>query len=840
MAAAAAAALFLMPFPVTRAGAAGTGDGPAAGDFTFKQAVREGREFLPDDPGTAAERAAAARQAARYPRTGRQPFEASAVLAGAKGVTVSIPFDTVNGWISPSHAGGGVRVELWRGAVQVASTDVTSQKDGYFYTPPSFADILNGDRVRVTDLSDSPPAPVDVEVDLTGVVVPSSNQVVGTTAAGNTVDVYINTPSYYYNDIPPGADHRTAVLSGTDYTATFTRFPLRVGDAAYIFSTYPGGHRVQETARGSSDYSLVVYPQDDKVWGYTEPGCEVTVDVGASSRTVRSAGDGLFDAWFATHDILPGEVVSSDIGGVAKSVAVADVFARADPGTNKIDGKAPPSELIRVTVTPYTDPVTVETETDEGGSFAVSLDGLTTLQGNEVFNVAWYDADFDCVIYNFNTYSWYLPEGYTGPGFDEWVLVMNPSSRSTEVRVIFQTAGGPVNGPLFTAAPNSRSTVHVNDHVPNTMVSTLVTSTDGGQIIAERAMYMYGTIDGKWGSHDSVGILTPSSVWYLPEGYTGPGFDEWVLVQNPNARKVTVEVLFLTPAGVGARYDIEIGAMSRFSIHVNEVLLNTDVSTCLTSKTVVDGRTLPIYAERAMYMIDTPDGKVGAHDSIGLSAAQKVWYMPEGTTRPGFDQWVLVMNPGDAAARVRVSFYTPAGLGAQREYDLAPLSRYSVHANEIIPNEDISTVVECIEGAGVLAERAMYIDTPDGKIGAHDSIGAYEASVLWVLPEGTTRPGFDQWVLVQNPNDRAAAVRVTLLGPDGVAAVRDLQMAPNSRQSVHVNDMVSNLDVSTKVESRGTDPPRILAERAMYMWTADHKQGAHDSIGLPWADIFPY
>ncbi len=103
--------------------------------------------------------------------------------------------------------------------------------------------------------------------------------------------------------------------------------------------------------------------------------------------------------------------------------------------------------------------------------------------------------------------------------------------------MIFQTTGGPVNGPLFTAPANSRSTIHVNEYVPNTMVSTLVTSVDGGQIIAERAMYMYRTIDGKWGSHDSVGILTPSSVWYLPEGYTGPGFDEWVLVQNPNARQ---------------------------------------------------------------------------------------------------------------------------------------------------------------------------------------------------------------------------------------------------------------------------------------------------------------
>ena len=169
---------------------------------------------------------------------------------------------------------------------------------------------------------------------------------------------------------------------------------------------------------------------------------------------------------------------------------------------------------------------------------------------------------------------------------------------------------------------------------------------------------------------------------------------------------------------------------------------------------------------------------------------------------------------------------------------MAPQSRYSIHVNEVLPNEDIATVVECTEGAGVLAERAMYMRTLDGKLGAHDSIGASDPSTLWVLPEGTTRPGFDEWVLVLNPNSQAVAVRVTLLGPDGIAGTREFNMAPLSRQSVHVNEMVTNMDISTKVESTGINPPGILAERAMYMWTTDNKQGSHDSIGLPWADIF--
>ncbi len=176
-------------------------------------------------------------------------------------------------------------------------------------------------------------------------------------------------------------------------------------------------------------------------------------------------------------------------------------------------------------------------------------------------------------------------------------------------------------------------------------------------------------------------------------------------------------------------------------------------------------------------------------------------------------------------------------MGQEREYDLGPQSRYSVHANEIIPNEDISTVVECTEGAGVLAERAMYIYTADGKRGAHDSIGAYAPRPCGCCPRAPRGRASTSGCWCRTPTTRRWRIRVTVLGPDGEAATRDLNMAPYSRQSVHVNEMVNNLDISTKVESIGINPLGVLAERAMYMWTVDNKQGAHDSIGLPWADI---
>ena len=74
---------------------------------------------------------------------------------------------------------------------------------------------------------------------------------------------------------------------------------------------------------------------------------------------------------------------------------------------------------------------------------------------------------------------------------------------------------------------------------------------------------------------------------------------------------------------------------------------------------------------------------------------------------------------------------------------------------------------------------------------------------------------------------------MTLLSQVGPVAQQTLTMVPNSRQTVHVNGMVNGVDVSTVVESIGSNPVGVLAERAMYMWTADNKQGSHCSIGIP-------
>jgi hypothetical protein len=686
-------------------------------------------------------------------------------------------------------------------------------------------DIQSGDTVRVTDLTDAQTATVDCT--LTATVNVSAETVAGSATSGNRVDVYLRTPSTYYGDMPPGAAHRQVTAGGGVYNAAFTGTDIRDGDAAYVFSTDAAGHVVMEIARTGS--TLVVYPQYDEVMGFHQPGVSVTVAVGSDTRTVGTSAAGFFDALFTTHDIVPTDVVSANLGS-PRSITVADVSATADPFTDLVQGSAPPNRPIRITLNTYRQPLMVETASGPDGSFSYDFTGKYAVSGIEVFNVAWYDDDGDCVVYEFQTYSWFLPEGYTGRGFDEWVLIMNPSRDPVRVRVLYQTLAGQVEGPLINAMPLTRVTVHVNDWVPGHHVATMVTAIDGGEIMAERAMYINAPADGRWGSHDSIGIVTPSPTWYLPEGATYPGFDEWVVLQNPNDAQVLVKVQFLAKGGVARELYVTIEKRSRFTIHANDHVPNTEFATRVECLTSVGGEPLPVFCERPMY-IGTGDGKRGATCSIGSSTPAPEWYLPEGTTRPGFDEWVTVMNPNGVGINVRATFHTPAGVAGSVTFYMVPHSRGTVHVNDHVPNQDVATMVTCLEGYGILAERPMYINTRDGKRGAHDSIGAFATATSWYLPEGTTRPGFDEWVVVQNPNEAPTQVRVTLLGPGGPVAQATFTMGPRSRASVHANEMAANTDVSALVESVGPATQGILAERAMYMWTAD-KQGAHCSIGI--------
>jgi len=406
---------------------------------------------------------------------------------------------------------------------------------------------------------------------------------------------------------------------------------------------------------------------------------------------------------------------------------------------------------------------------------------------------------------NANNKTWYLAEGSTGYGFEEYILVQNPNATVANVSLTLMSPDGPLGPYLSTVAANSRMTIRVNDLVPDKDVSAKVTA--DVDIVCERSMYWAGKLEGT----DSIGIQSPSYTWYLAEGSTNYGFETFLLVQNPNAGATQVSVTYMTQSGPVAKAPFTLDGNSRFSINVADDLPAKDMS----FEVVADKR---VIAERSMYW----DGRRGGHDSIGTTQPAQKWYLAEGSTDWGYTEYVLLENPGGTAANVTLTYMTPAGPQVQPALNIPAGTRVTVRVNDQLPSRDVS--VQAVADTGIIAERSMYWNNGTGK-GGHDEIGVPQPRQQCFLAEGSTNYGFDEWILVQNPNSQPANIGVDYMTATGLVPRNGFVLAANSRVTIHVNADVPGVDTSARVFSNLP----IIAERSMY-W---HGGGAgHVSPGL--------
>ena len=227
-------------------------------------------------------------------------------------------------------------------------------------------------------------------------------------------------------------------------------------------------------------------------------------------------------------------------------------------------------------------------------------------------------------------------------------------------------------------------------------------------VIAERSVYW----NSRNGGHCASGVVSSASQWYLAEGATDGGFETWVLIQNPNANDVTVDLTLMTDTGPQSPPDLQgfpMAANSRQSFNLGNYVTSFNVSTKVTSQ---GG---DVIAERAMYWQD----KLGGHDAHGLEYAKLKAFMAEGATAGGFETWVLLQNPGPSDAMVYITYMTENGAVEKEPFGLAAGQRISLNVvNDVGETYDVSTQV--YSTAPVAVERSVYWN---GKIGGTCSTG---------------------------------------------------------------------------------------------------------------------
>lgn len=429
--------------------------------------------------------------------------------------------------------------------------------------------------------------------------------------------------------------------------------------------------------------------------------------------------------------------------------------------------------------------------------------------------------------------TWYFAEGTTRPGFTEYLCVLNPGANAATAEFAYMPAGGATIERSYHLAPFSRTTVRVNDEVPaGSDVSIRIDSSR--PVVAERPMYF--RYKGAWdGGHAVVGVSAPASEWYFAEGTTRAGFDSYLCLQNPGRTDALVRLdYFLGDGTTRTRRNIRVGAASRFTVAVHEEPLgigrHDDESGDFSVKVSTAGET-PLVAERAMYFNYKPY-LTGGHDVFGATAPRADWFFAEGTTRPGFDTYLCISNPGGVDAKVNVSYYCGDGRQVEKSgLAVKPGSRLTVPAHEEPlgigrhddAHGDFSARVRSTNGAPIVVERPSYFFYRPFWSGGHDVMGAESPMPEWYFAEGCTRQGFDTYLCLANPSGNKAVVNISYYrGDNQVEAREGIEVEAKSRRTVAVHEVAEGIgrrddgggDVSVKVSSANGVP--VVAERPMY------------------------
>jgi hypothetical protein len=168
--------------------------------------------------------------------------------------------------------------------------------------------------------------------------------------------------------------------------------------------------------------------------------------------------------------------------------------------------------------------------------------------------------------------NWFFAEGATGPFFDFFLLLANPSTTTAaDVSVTYVTSVGGSVTRTYSVAASSRRTISVEGEDPllqNAAIAALVTSTNAVPILAERAIYWpaYPWYEG----HASAGVTATGTRWALAEGEAGGPNDAqtYVLIANTSTFAATVRFTVLLESGGTAQREYSIPASSRFNVNV--------------------------------------------------------------------------------------------------------------------------------------------------------------------------------------------------------------------------------------------------------------------------------
>ena len=240
---------------------------------------------------------------------------------------------------------------------------------------------------------------------------------------------------------------------------------------------------------------------------------------------------------------------------------------------------------------------------------------------------------------------WRFAEGYIGGQFQENLVLANFGTTTANATVVLEYDNGSTLTNTYPISAEDSITLDVNFATNNPSGSGVCSptpcnlsqsvsveiKTSAGNIVAEREMFFHfnhfdralNQTTTAMGGTDVIGQsgTATATSYSFSEGYTFPGYDEWLTVQNPTNNLETVWVTLINGKGTVYSFSISVVAHSRYTLNINEIVVlrmlhpNDGTAGYQASMTVQTTDGSVFVAERPMYW--NVNGTQGGDDVLG-------------------------------------------------------------------------------------------------------------------------------------------------------------------------------------------------------------------------------